>query len=147
MENPSDEPPKPIDGEVVQEREGRKSSRKSKDDKGSRKRDEKTLEQVLKTLNSITNPAEKFEALCKKYTELLDDNKRQQLGVKVAEKKIVMLQREKDQLQGEQTKSVLGRNRLELLCRELQRQNKVMKEESLARIREEEERRKEVSSF
>jgi hypothetical protein len=38
-----------------------------------------------------------------------------------------MVQREKEQLQAEHSKAVLTRSRLESLCRELQRQNKVIK--------------------
>lgn len=54
--------------------------------------------------------------------------------------------REKDQLQTEHSKAVLAKSKLESLCRELQRHNKAVKEESLARSREEEEKRKEVTA-
>lgn len=80
----------------------------------------------------------------KTFEQVVDENRRNQQAVKMLEKKLALLQRERDQLHGEQSKSVLTRNRLEQLCRELQKQNKAMKEESLLRIREEEERRKEV---
>ncbi|XP_014675408.1 PREDICTED: skin secretory protein xP2-like [Priapulus caudatus] len=53
---------------------------------------------------------------------------------------------ERDRLQGEYNKAVLARSKLESLCRELQRHNKVVKDESLQRAREEEEKRKEVTS-
>ncbi|XP_071448941.1 beta-taxilin-like isoform X2 [Hetaerina americana] len=68
------------------------------------------------------------------------------VAAKQGEKKCCILQREKEQLQTEHSKAVLSRSRLESLCRELQRQNKAIKEESLQKVREEEEKRKEVST-
>ena len=84
--------------------------------------------------------------MCKKYSEVIDENRKLQLALKQTEKKVQMTQREKEQLQAERSKAVLTRSRLESLCRELQRQNKAVKEESLLKIREEEEKRKEVSA-
>ena len=49
-------------------------------------------------------------------------------------------------MQSEHSKAVLAKSKLESLCRELQRHNKLVKEESLARAREEEEKRKEVTA-
>jgi len=142
QENPKIEESKSVE-------ENKKVSRKSREDRTTKKRDDKDkhLDQVLKTLSNFSNPTEKFDGLCKKYNELFEESKRQQMSVKVTEKKLILVQREKDQLQNENTKSVLSRNRLEALCRELQRQNKMMKEESLLRIKEEEERRKEVNNI
>ena len=54
--------------------------------------------------------------------------------------------REKDQLQTEHSKAILAKSKLESLCRELQRHNKLVKDESLARAKEEEEKRKEVTN-
>ncbi len=54
--------------------------------------------------------------------------------------------REKDQLQTEHSKAVLAKSKLESLCRELQRHNKLVKDESVARAKEEEEKRKEVTN-
>lgn len=119
--------------------------KKSKEEK-SRKKDEKSLEHVIKSLSSLGSNDEKFTALCKKYSEVADENRKLQAQLKQCDKKATVLQREKEQLQGEQSKAVLTRSRLESLCRELQRQNKAIKEESLLRIREEEEKRKVVSA-
>lgn len=54
--------------------------------------------------------------------------------------------REKDQLQTEHSKAILAKSKLESLCRELQRHNKLVKDESLVRAKEEEEKRKEVTN-
>lgn len=57
-----------------------------------------------------------------------------------------MLKKEKEQLQQEYNKVVLTKSKLESLCRELQKQNKTIKDESFSRIREEEEKRKETQA-
>jgi len=47
--------------------------------------------------------------------------------MKQTEKRLMIVQREKEQLQTEHSKAILTRSRLESLCRELQRQNKAIK--------------------
>ncbi|XP_012280714.1 alpha-taxilin isoform X2 [Orussus abietinus] len=84
--------------------------------------------------------------MCKKYAEVVDEYRKLQVSLKQSEKKIIMIQREKEQLQTERSKAILTRSRLENLCRELQKQNKAVKEEGLLKVREEEEKRKEVSA-
>lgn len=111
-----------------------------------RKKDDKSVEHVLKALNSLDTTEEKLAAMCKKYADIFDENRKLQLLVKQTEKRCSVVQREKEQLQTEHSKAILTRSRLENLCRELQRQNKAIKDESLLRIREEEEKRKEVSA-
>jgi len=86
------------------------------------------------------------------------------LAVKQGEKKAAIIQKEKELAQAEHSKGILTRGRLENLCRELQHQNKAIKvkflkqsivlthseyllqEESLNRIKDEEEKRKELSA-
>lgn len=106
----------------------------------------KSIDQVLKALNSLDSTEEKLAAMCKKYAEIIDENRKLQMSLKQAEKRIQLIQKEKESLQTEHSKAVLTRSRLESLCRELQRQNKAVKDESLLKIREEEEKRKEVSA-
>ncbi|XP_015585769.1 beta-taxilin [Cephus cinctus] len=113
---------------------------------GSKKKDDRSAERVLKSLSNLESSEEKLVAMCKKYSEVIDENRKLQLALKQSEKKVIMIQREKEQVQAERSKAVLARSRLESLCRELQRQNKAVKDESLLRIREEEEKRKEFSS-
>ncbi|XP_069689808.1 gamma-taxilin-like isoform X2 [Periplaneta americana] len=120
--------------------------KKSNKEEKSRKKDDKSVEQVLKALNSLETTEEKLAAMCKKYADIVDENRKLQLNAKQTEKRLSMIQREKEQLQTEHSKAVLTRSRLESLCRELQRQNKAIKDESLLKIREEEEKRKEVSA-
>ncbi|KPJ10665.1 Gamma-taxilin [Papilio machaon] len=119
--------------------------KKSKKEDRSKK-DDKNVEQFMKSLNSVPTLEEKFSLVCKKYTQAADDNKKMQFYIKQSDKRYALLLKEKEQLQHEYNKTVLVKSKLENLCRELQKQNKAIKEESLLKIREEEERRKETQA-
>ncbi|RVE53429.1 hypothetical protein evm_001999 [Chilo suppressalis] len=110
------------------------------------KKDDKLVEQFLKSLNSLPSVDEKFSAVCKKYSQTADENKKLQFYIKQSDKRYALLLKEKEQLQHEFNKTILVKSKLENLCRELQKQNKAIKEESLLKIREEEERRKETQA-
>ncbi|XP_050727406.1 alpha-taxilin-like isoform X2 [Eriocheir sinensis] len=115
-----------------------------KKDKKMKERDSgvKAITTALKAL-----PAEEqMPTLLAKYAEMAEENKKLQTSMKTVERQVQVLQRDKDQMETEHTKVILAKSKLESLCRELQKQNKLIKEENLARLREEEERRKEVST-
>uniref|UniRef100_A0A2K5Z2R0 Taxilin alpha n=1 Tax=Mandrillus leucophaeus TaxID=9568 RepID=A0A2K5Z2R0_MANLE len=76
----------------------------------------------------------------------LEEHRNSQKQMKLLQKKQSQLVQEKDHLRGEHSKAVLARSKLESLCRELQRHNRSLKEEGVQRAREEEEKRKEVTS-
>nr|XP_020030067.1 beta-taxilin isoform X1 [Castor canadensis] len=101
---------------------------------------------LMQNLNKLQTPEEKLDFLLKKYAELLDEHRTEQKKLKLLQKKQVQIQKEKDQLQSEHSRAILARSKLESLCRELQRHNKTLKEETLQRAREEEEKRKEITS-
>ena len=82
---------------------------------------------MLKALSALSTPEEKLAALCKKYTDLLDDNRQHASAVKSSAKKLSQISRERDSLQTENSKLILAKSKLESLCRELQRHNKVIK--------------------
>ena len=105
-----------------------------------------TVEQVLKTLSSHSSDADKLQALAASYIEVMEENRGRELKLKTLEKGFSQLVREKDTLQGDHNRMILAKSRLENLCRELQRQNKVIKEESLSRIKAEEEKRKQIAN-
>ncbi|CAG2063137.1 unnamed protein product, partial [Timema podura] len=54
------------------------SARKSTRDEKSRKKDDKSVEQVLRALNSLETTEEKLAAMCKKYTDIVDENRKMQ---------------------------------------------------------------------
>jgi len=85
------------------------------------------VDYVLRALSSLSTPEEKLAALCKKYTDLLDENRQHASAVKSNAKKLSTVSRERDSLQTENSKLILAKSKLENLCRELQRHNKVVK--------------------
>ncbi|XP_064491371.1 alpha-taxilin isoform X1 [Pseudopipra pipra] len=106
----------------------------------------KEITLLMQTLNTLSTSEEKLAALCKKYAELLEEHRNSQKQMKILQKKQTQLVQEKDHLQSEHSKAILARSKLESLCRELQRHNRTLKEEGVQRAREEEEKRKEVTS-
>lgn len=111
----------------------------------SKRKGEKTVESIMRGLASYPTADAKLEALCERHLSLLDATRVLQLRVQQADRTAAQVLREKEQLQGECNRALLARSRLEGLCRELQRQSRAIKEESALRIREEEEKRKEVA--
>ncbi|XP_008563712.1 PREDICTED: beta-taxilin [Galeopterus variegatus] len=101
---------------------------------------------LMQNLSKLQTPEEKLDFLFKKYAELVDEHRTEQKKLKLLQKKQIQIQKEKDQLQSEHSRAILARSKLESLCRELQRHNKTLKEETLQRAREEEEKRKEITS-
>lgn len=109
-------------------------------------KDKFTVDQVAKSLSSYETDSLKLEALMKKHTQILEDNRNLEMQLRQQEKICSQAMKEKEQLQSESNRSILAKSRLENLCRELQRQNKAVKEESLSKIKEEEEKRKEIAN-
>ncbi|XP_035007989.2 gamma-taxilin [Hippoglossus stenolepis] len=99
---------------------------------------------LMQALNSLATPEEKLAALCKKYADLLEESRCMQKRLKALQKKQSQIVKEKIHLQGEHSKAILARSKLESLCRELQRHNKTLKDENAQRSREYEEQRKEA---
>ena len=104
------------------------------------------IDQLTKQLSNYQSDSEKIEYLKGAYNMLMNTNKAQSLKIRQLEKIEHFMVKEKDHMQSEHNRVVLGKSRLENLCRELQRQNKAIKEESLLRIKEEEEKRKEIAN-
>lgn len=115
-EKPNDT--QPIPGVTVQ-------NKKKREDK-IRRRDIKALDNILKSIVTMPDNTQ-FDALKTKYGELYEEYRHVQITLAATEKRAAILQKENDQLQSEQSKSVLARSRLENLCRELQRHNKLIK--------------------
>lgn len=106
----------------------------------------KEITLLMQTLNTLSTPDEKLAGLCKKYAELLEEQRNSQKQMRVLQKKQSQLVQEKDLLRNEHSKAILARSKLESLCRELQRHNRTLKEDGMQRARVEEEKRKEVTS-
>lgn len=101
---------------------------------------------LMQSLNKLGTPEAKLEAIIKKHAELLEEHRSDQKQLKVLQKKLLQVLKEKDTLQSEHSRAVLARSKLEGLCRELQRHNKTLKEETLQRCREDDLKRKEITT-
>ncbi|NWR67525.1 TXLNB protein, partial [Bucorvus abyssinicus] len=101
---------------------------------------------LMQSLNKLNTPEEKLDMLFKKYAELLEEHRAEQKKLKYLQKRQAQITKEKDQLQSEHSRAILARSKLESLCRELQRHNKNLKEETIQRAREEDEKRKEITN-
>lgn len=101
------------------------NGKKKREDK-IRRRDLRALDNVLKGTINLSDP-EKIQVLSTKYGELYEEYRTLQLTHTAFKKRCDVLQKEKDQLANDQSKCVLARSRMENLCRELQRQNKLIK--------------------
>lgn len=101
---------------------------------------------LMQSLNKLGTPQQKLEAIIKKHAELLEEHRSDQKQLKMLQKKLLQTLKEKDTLQSEHSRAVLARSKLEGLCRELQRHNKTLKEETLQRCREDDLKRKEITT-
>ncbi|XP_016342925.1 alpha-taxilin isoform X2 [Sinocyclocheilus anshuiensis] len=101
---------------------------------------------LLQSLNKFGSPEEKVEMVLKKYTELVEDRRTEKKQLEQLQQREGLLVKQRDQLQFEHSRAILARSKLEMLCRELQRHNRTLKEESLQRLREDEMKRKEISA-
>lgn len=109
------------------------------------KEEEKKLKLLYKSFEDLENPEAKMDALGRKHLQLISENKITEVKKDELEKRLEKVTRERDQLQSEFNKASLAKNKLESLCRELQRHSKLVKEESQLRSQEEEAKRKELS--
>jgi hydroxymethylpyrimidine pyrophosphatase-like HAD family hydrolase len=105
------------------------------------------LDSLLKKTNPNLNTIDdKYYTLVQKFIDLQEQNKKGQLANKESERTIISLTKQRDSALSDYSKMLLGKDKLESLCRELQKHNKLIKDENLLRIKEEEEKRKEISA-
>ncbi|XP_052352479.1 taxilin beta b [Oncorhynchus keta] len=136
-----------VEEEALKEQVTKKSSAKDqKLEKKMLKSLGKEAMLLMQSLNKLGTPEQKLEAIIKKHAELLDEHRGDQKQLKFLQKKLLQVMKEKDQLQSEHSRAVLARSKLESLCRELQRHNKTLKEETLQRCREDDLKRKDITT-
>lgn len=109
------------------------------------------IELLMDALSSLNNPEERIATLCKKYSDLLDDQRRTLKQLKSSQKTIHQLKHEKEEAATLQKKAEKEADshktacvKLQSLCRELQNQNRKVKTEQLRIAKEEEDRRKQL---
>ncbi|XP_029114035.1 beta-taxilin isoform X2 [Scleropages formosus] len=140
-----DEDPDGEQGEGVTAAPDTEGSTQQPSEKKLRKGLGKEAALLMQSLNKLASPEEKLETLFKKYAELVEERRAEQRQLGALRKKHAQTLKENERLQGEHNRAVLARSKLEGLCRELQRHNKALKEESAQRCREEEQKREEIS--
>ncbi|KAH1023135.1 hypothetical protein HUJ04_012402 [Dendroctonus ponderosae] len=118
---------------------------KRKKDERYRKRDPRSWENIIKITTNMSLE-ERLQHLENAYNELYNENRASNANLQAREKQYSQCLKEHEKDRAELTKSILARGQLESLCRELQKQNKLIKEENIARIKEEEDRRREVAN-
>ena len=94
---------------------------------GDEEREVKKANRELNNLTSKMDDLQKIETLQKRVTEHLADMKRLERDNQKNKKRGDILQKEKDHSRTELSKSVTLREKLEKLCRELQRENNRLK--------------------
>ncbi|KAF7268541.1 hypothetical protein GWI33_018413 [Rhynchophorus ferrugineus] len=120
------------------------SLKKKKQDK-NRRRDPRSVENVKRLLDNV-KPEEKVDFLLLKYGELYEESRDTRFKLNDKEKGLSNAEKELHSKHTEVAKLIIAKGQLESLCRELQQQNKIIKEENIARIKEEEDRRREVAN-
>ncbi|XP_055593709.1 alpha-taxilin [Uranotaenia lowii] len=110
-----------------------------------KQREAKIQDQLTKQLNGLSLD-EKFNAVYKKLVESEKENKRLTQLFKQNERNAEVVKKERENMILEHNKVAMTKQKLEQLCRELQKQNRMIKEESMTRIKEEEEKRKETQA-
>uniref|UniRef100_A0AAG5DF26 Alpha-taxilin n=2 Tax=Anopheles atroparvus TaxID=41427 RepID=A0AAG5DF26_ANOAO len=108
-----------------------------------KQREAKIAEQLAKALAGMSLE-DKYATVYKRLLESEKENRRLVALHKQYDRTLEASKREKENLILECDKMVMTKTKLEALCRELQRQNKTIKDDSLAQIQQEEEKRKQT---
>jgi chromosome segregation ATPase len=87
----------------------------------------KATKDLTSLLSKIESPLSRIDVVQKKYSELLSDMRRLERDNFKNKKKSEQLQKEKDHGRMELSKTIGVKEKLEKLCRELQRENKKAK--------------------
>ncbi|XP_028412985.1 alpha-taxilin-like [Dendronephthya gigantea] len=119
--------------------------------KGKRKRlskdEEKTLiGQLIDALSDSQNETESLQVMAKRLVQMVVENKTGEYKIDELTKRCSLLMKDKEDLNGQYKKSKLALTKLESLCRELQKHNRLMKEECDHRTKVEEAKRQELST-
>ncbi|XP_035473147.2 beta-taxilin isoform X2 [Scophthalmus maximus] len=101
---------------------------------------------TMQSLNNLSSPQEKLESLARKFAEMAAWRRCDGKKLCVLQQKLSSLQEEKQQLQAERRSSVAARGELEALCRDMQSHYNTLREDTLQRCREDEEKRSEITS-
>ncbi|KAK9368137.1 myosin-like coiled-coil protein-domain-containing protein, partial [Lipomyces kononenkoae] len=106
----------------------------------------KANKELTEVVDSHEDYLGKITVIQQKYSELFQEMKRHEREHIRAKRRAEQLQKEKDQARSEMAKTLSVKEKLENLCRELQKENKSIKEESYKLVQTEQVKRDELSS-
>ncbi|XP_068424986.1 beta-taxilin-like isoform X1 [Clinocottus analis] len=101
---------------------------------------------IMKSLKKISSPEKKLEEVVRKYAEVAALRRGDDRKLCVLQHRLCVLQEERQQLQAARRGGAVARGALEALCRELQTHYGALREETLQRRREDEDKRTEITS-
>ncbi|XP_034383097.1 beta-taxilin [Cyclopterus lumpus] len=101
---------------------------------------------VMNSLKKLSSPEKKLEEVVRRYAEVAALRRGDERKLCVLQHRMCVLQDERLQLQDERRSGVAARRELESLCRELQGHYGVLREETLQRCKEDEEKRTDITS-
>ncbi|BFZ62752.1 hypothetical protein YB2330_003862 [Saitoella coloradoensis] len=107
---------------------------------------QKANKELTQLLSTHDDQLEKINVIQRKYSSLLQDMHRLEREHVRAKAKSEQMQKEKDAAKGEMNKALGMKHKLEALCRELQKENKRIKDESKRLAQSEQEKREELST-
>ncbi|KAL5965737.1 Alpha-taxilin, partial [Taenia solium] len=99
----------------------------------------------LRTIPEDASDEDKLIALYRKFQVLNSENNDMSSKLKLADKRILSVAAERDQYLDSFNRVNMQKEKLEALCRELQKQNHLIRDQSLAMAQSEDEKRKEVA--
>nr|CAH7721790.1 unnamed protein product [Callosobruchus chinensis] len=109
------------------------------------KRDPRSWEKVSKAIAHLPND-EKLIVIEEKYKDLFNEYRNCSASSREYERRCGVLEKENQQISNDLAKTRVIRTNLESLARNLQKQNREMKEENYNRLKEEEDKRKLVAA-
>ncbi|TDH00835.1 hypothetical protein EPR50_G00192150 [Perca flavescens] len=133
-----------LDTQSLMEEEVEKMKKEPKDDIPVAIETEVCL--ILKSLNKLSSQEQKLEDVVRKYAEVAALRRGDEKKLSVLQQRLSVLLDERQHLQEESRSSITARCKLETLCKELQGHYTVLREETLQRSREDEEKRTEMTN-
>eukprot|EP00794_Sanderia_malayensis_P000329 gene329-961_t len=121
------------------------SGKKSKKKDAASVEEKKLVDLLVHVFDGLDSPEKKMEALAKKYIQLAADMKTTENKLEDVESKHREVKKDKEQIYSDFTKVNMAKTKLESLCRELQKQNKIIKDEIQRRADEEDRKRRDLS--
>merc|ERR1719399_1386767 len=130
----------------IQKLEGGKT-----EEKEDLKKWNKLVKKLVKDIDNLvadeqTSLAKKVATLHEKLVESINEEKKHERLYQTAQRKLEFVQKEKDHLDSELTKTVAVKTKLETLCKELQKQQKAIAAENTRIVEAESENRKKLQA-